>query len=239
MRPHNEIFESGEREHSTRRTQTDSKVVAGQAVYTDRSLKYYDLIVLSISNRWIWKCPSRHLEQLYNDCVAGKHLDIGVGTGYFLDRCRFPGPPEITLLDLNDASLAAAARRIERYSPKTVAANVLEPLPLGEESFDSVGLNYLLHCLPGDLQSKGCVFDHILPHLNSGGVVFGSTLLSRGVKRGFLARRLMALYNRKGIFHNEHDSLTDLEQSLNDRFDDVRVHVIGSVALFRATRPGD
>jgi SAM-dependent methyltransferase len=221
------------------KSRTDADVVAGQAVYTDRSLKYYDLFVLSISNRWIWKCPSRHLEELYNECVAARHLDIGVGTGYFLDRCRFPETPEITLLDLNEASLAAAAKRIEGYSPKTVTANVLEPLPLGERTFDSVGLNYLLHCIPGDLKSKGCVFDHLLPHLNPGGIVFGSTLLSHGVKRGFLARKLMAFYNRKGIFHNQQDSLTDLEESLNERFDDVRIDVIGSAALFRASTAGD
>jgi SAM-dependent methyltransferase len=218
---------------------TESDVLAGQAVYTERSLKYYDLIVLSVSNRFVWKCPSRHFEKLYNECIADKHLDIGVGTGYFLDRCRFPGAPEITLLDLNESSLAAAAKRIERYTPRTVTANVLEPLPLGEEKFNSVGLNYLLHCIPGDLESKACVFDHILPHLNSGGVVFGSTLLTHGVKRGFLARSLMAFYNSKGIFHNERDSLDDLERTLRERFDQVQIDVIGSAALFRAMKFAD
>lgn len=220
-------------------TPHDADVFAGQAVYTEKSLRYYDLIVLSISNRLIWKCPSRHIEQLYNECVRDKHLDIGVGTGYFLDRCRFPGTPDITLLDLNEASLAAAEKRIERYAPKTVTANVLEPLPLGEEKFDSVGLNYLLHCIPGDLKSKACVFDHILPHLNPGGVLFGSTLLSHGVKRSFLARKLMAIYNSKRIFSNEQDALTDLEQALHRRFNDVEINVIGSAALFRATKRAD
>ena len=27
------------------------------------------------------------------------HLDTGVGTGYFLDRCKFPSPPRLVLLE--------------------------------------------------------------------------------------------------------------------------------------------
>lgn len=123
----------------------NDEVIAGQAVYTDASLKYYDWLVLKISNRWVWKCPTPRLLAMYNDCVTNQHLDVGVGTGYFLDCCHFPdpdSPPSITLLDLNRASLEAAARRIERYSPQAVTANILAPLPLGETQFDSIGLNY-------------------------------------------------------------------------------------------------
>src|SRR5262249_7044284 len=66
------------------------QVAAGHAVYTKRMLTVYDFVVLVISNRLIWKCPSRRILELYNRHVTGNHLHVGVGTGYFLARCRFP-----------------------------------------------------------------------------------------------------------------------------------------------------
>ncbi|MBD3674889.1 MAG: class I SAM-dependent methyltransferase [Planctomycetaceae bacterium] len=222
------------------RTSLDDDVLAGQAVYTDSSLKYYDWLVLKISNRCIWKCPTPRLLKMYDDCVTTRHLDVGVGTGYFLDRCRFPeseSPPTITLLDLNRASLDAAARRIERYSPQTVTANILEPLPLGEARFESISLNYLLHCIPGDLTEKAVAFNHLIPFLQPGGIIFGSTLLSQGVERSFAARKLMRFYNQKGIFHNDRDRLKDLERALTTRFQQVQIETIGCAALFQARDP--
>ena len=40
--------------------------------------------------------------------------------------------------------------------------NVLEPIFLEGERFDSIGLNYLLHCIPGIIESKSVVFDHLM-----------------------------------------------------------------------------
>ena len=45
---------------------TDEQVAAGQAVYTKPVLRAYDFIVLGISNRWIWKCPTSELVAHYN-----------------------------------------------------------------------------------------------------------------------------------------------------------------------------
>jgi hypothetical protein len=57
------------------------------------------------------------------------HLDVGVGTGYFLDRCTFPvAAPEVHLMDLNPNCLEKTARRIRRYRPVTHRCNVLDPI---------------------------------------------------------------------------------------------------------------
>ena len=72
------------------------QVAAGHAVYTKRMLSVYDFVVLVISNRLIWKCPSRRILELYNRHVTGNHLDVGVGTGYFLARCRFPSSTRVS-----------------------------------------------------------------------------------------------------------------------------------------------
>lgn len=212
---------------------TPAQVEAGQAVYTKRTLAIYDGLVLGLSNEWIWRCSTRRLRALYDRHVTGEHLEAGVGTGYFLDRARFPVPsPRILLLDLNANCLEATRTRIRRYGPETLRCSLLEPIPYEGEPFASVGLNYVLHCLPGDLGSKAVVFDHLGRLLKPGGVLFGSTLLSEGVKRGAVARRLMREYNRRGYFANAGDRLVDLEEALRARFREVEVEVVGCAGVF-------
>jgi len=211
-------------------------VEAGQAVYSRRVLAFYDLLVHGFSNPLVWKCPTRRILDLYDAHVTANHLEVGVGTGYLLDRCRFPSAtPRLALVDLNENCLRATTRRLARYRPVALRANVFEPISYDGPQFESAGMTYLLHCLPGDMCSKTSAFEHVAKLLAPGGVVFGATLLSEGVPRGFLARRLMRIYNRRGIFANEQDSLSDLEEALSSRFASFDVESAGCAALFRAT----
>ena len=205
------------------------------AVYTPARLAVYDAAILGLSCRLVWRCPSRRFLELYNRHVGARHLDVGVGTGYFLDRCHFPVErPAITLLDLSEACLAKAARRVSRYSPEVRRANVLGPLDLGEARFDSVGLNGVLHCLPATMEEKAGVFRRLRPFLVEGGVLFGSTILGRGVAHGRVARKVIGIYNREGIFTNLDDDLEGLERALTSGFSRVDVETQGSFALFAA-----
>ena len=211
------------------------QIEAGQALYTPTILSIYDLFVLGVSNRLIWRCPTPLQLAHYHRHVSANHLDVGVGTGYFLDHCRFPSPmPRIGLMDLNPNSLTFTAQRIARYRPETYQRNVLEPIAFDGEKFDSVGVNYLLHCLPGSMEAKAVLFDCLKPLLNPGAVIFGTTLLHEGVHRNPVARQLMAFYNRKGVFSNSEDSLEGLTRVLNQRFAEVSVEVVGCGALFAA-----
>jgi len=207
--------------------------IAGQAVYTRRTLKLYDFLVLGLSNRLAWKCPTSALRSHYDSHVSANHLDVGVGTGYFLDRSVFPcEEPRVALMDLNETALQYAAERIKRYQPETYQRNVLEPISFTAEKFDSVGINFLLHCLPGDIEAKSVVFDHLAALMNPHAVLFGSTLLQGNQPRNWLARRLMKTYNRKGIFSNENDDLKGLQAELEKRFQDVTIETKGCAALF-------
>ena len=208
------------------------QVAAGQAAYTATALRLYDWWVLGLSNHLIWRCPTAALRQLYDRNVSDRHVDIGVGTGYFLDKARWPtADPSITLVDLNKNSLNAAANRINRYRPGTVVANALEPLPL-HRSFGSAGLCYLLHCMPGAIPEKAVVFDHLRPLLRPGARLFGATILQGDIRRSRAAQALMNLYNRKGIFSNASDTIEDLESALKARFDKVGIELRGVVGLF-------
>lgn len=209
---------------------------AGQAVYTRPILSVYDIWVLGISNHFIWRCPTRRLRQLYHKYVSSEHLDVGVGTGYYLDKCSpKKGYERLTLLDMNQNSLDKTAGRIHRYSPELFRANVLEPLTMAAKPFQSIAVNYLFHCLPGSLPEKGIILDHLAPWLAPDGLLFGATLLGKGVKHTKRAQSLMAFYNEKGIFSNLDDSLDDLHRILDDRYQNYQVEVIGCCALFVAS----
>ena len=211
------------------------EVRAGAAAYTPPLLAVYDVCVLHLACRLVWRCPSGELLRHYDEHVSAAHLDVGVGTGYFLDRCRFPSPrPRVVLADLSPHSLAVTARRIRRYQPTAYCVDVLRPFRLPEAPFGSIGLGFLLHCLPGSFAEKAVVFDHLRSMLAPGGVLFGSTLLGGGVDRGPLARGAAAVFNRARVFSNRGDTLEGLERSLRDRFGEVRIRIVGSAAVFTA-----
>jgi len=209
----------------------------GAAIYTKRLLNVYDPLVLGFSNTYLWRCPTTHLLEWFSRHVSDRHLDVGVGTGYFLDRCRFPSPtPLVALLDYNSEALRFTEQRIARYHPISYVGSVLEPVTIPLAPFRSVSLNYVLHCLPGDMTIKARVFEHLRPLVGDEGVLFGSTILGAPPPQSGLASAVMGLYNRRGIFANRGDTLAGLEVALAGSFRKVEVSMRGSVALF-AARP--
>lgn len=211
---------------------TPDQVAAGHAFYTRRSLALYDLAILGYFSRLAWKCPARRILQHYDAHVTANHLDIGVGTGYFLDRCGFPSSPRLVLMDPNDACLAKARDRVARYEPVCHRASVLDPIRIAGPAFDSIGMTYLLHCLPGDMQSKAVVFDNLTAVARPGTVVFGATLLHDGIERNWLARTVMDRNNTYGVFSNVHDDLDSLRQVATEHLEEPLIEVVGCVALF-------
>lgn len=158
---------------------------------------------------------------------------MGIGTGFLLDRCRFPSTsPRVALMDLNPATLAYSARRLQRYRPEVYRRNILERIVLDAPGFASIGLNYLMHCVPGAIEAKSVAFDHLKALMNPGAVLFGATVLQGGVRRNWAARGLMRVLNHHRIFSNRHDDLDGLRWALQRRFSEVSIDVIGCVALF-------
>lgn len=208
---------------------------AGQADYTPGFLAVYDPLVLGVMNRLVWRCPTSAVLALYEAYVSGAHLDVGPGTGWYLDHARFDRPPRaITLLDANPNVLAAASRRLARFEPGTHQANLLEPIDLAPRTFDSIALTHVLHCLPGTMADKGAVLGRLAALLRPGGRLFGSTILSGGVRHTPISRGLMRLLDARGVFGNRHDDLDALEDALAERFAEHEVRTVGTVALFSA-----
>jgi SAM-dependent methyltransferase len=211
---------------------TDERTAKGAALYSRRVLFFYDFFVVWFSSRFAWKCPAARILSLYNEHLASPHLEVGVGTGYFLDRCRCPAGLELTLADLNPGPLDVAARRLARLQPRTCRINVLEPLPLAGPGFASIGLNHVLHCLPGTMAEKAAAIRNLKAVLRPGGVLFGATVLGQGVPRNGLARFLMRLYNARGVFSNGQDNPKALEALLQANFASHQLEFRGCVALF-------
>jgi SAM-dependent methyltransferase len=208
------------------------KVESSQAAFNDRTLNYYDWL-LDLTCRLIWRCSIEQTLELYRRHLSSNHLEVGVGTGYFLDRSRFPGPESrLALLDLNPHCLKHTEARLARHAPEVYCANALAPIELGVRRFDSIAINYVLHCMPGALPEKGMAFANLKPLLSSGGVLFGSTVLRHGVPCDLRARAFMRFYNAHKVFCNLQDGLAGLTQALEENFSDVQIDVIGCVAQF-------
>ena len=217
---------------------TKAQLRAAEAAYTRQTLKLYDPFVHLFSNHLLWRCPTRLLIEQYNQNLSPWHLDVGVGTGYLLNKAKFPVvSPEITLLDLNKICLEVAAARLARYNPRTVQANIFEPLSPDIGLFSSISMSYLLHCLPGPIASKAVVFDRLRSVMAEDAVVFGATIFQRGVRMSKPAAAVMKYYNDKGIVSNRDDWPEDLERALMKRFEVVEVELHGMVALFEASKP--
>ena len=207
----------------------------GQDCYTKTFLNVvYDRLVISISNWHLWGCPTSKLIEIHNCLTSSNHLDVGVGSGYYLDNAVFKEPlKRLGLMDMNQNSLAHASKRVSRYNPTCYEVNILKPLNISMDPYDSISMNFLFHCLPGNLPYKFCALDHLLPFLRPGGCVFGSTVLGFSKKKGVIPTLVMTMYNYRGIYGNAGDSLMDLDVELKKRFHNYKIDVVGHVAIFQ------
>lgn len=217
-------------------TETTLDTQAGAAVYSPWVLKLYDWWVLSVSNRWAWQCSTRDvLLPFYRRLIGPRHLDVGVGTGFYLKHAGFRSDQQLGLLDLNENSLRTAAHRLGRSGVSGFVQDVMQPVTaLGERKYDSMALFYLLHCLPGDMADKARVFANLKPHLAEGGVLYGATILGDAAGHNAFGRKLMDVYNKKGIFGNRADTLDGLDKALRKHFAEVELAQHGKVVCFTA-----
>ncbi|UQB75936.1 class I SAM-dependent methyltransferase (plasmid) [Rhodococcus ruber] len=213
----------------------------GAALYNRAALAVYDTVVLRWSNGLVWRCPTERLLAHYDRHLSGRHLDIGPGTGWYLQNATYPTPePEITLMDLNPSTMELTSRRLAGRGIVAAAhtGSVLAPIDIEHGPFESVAANFVMHCVPGAWQDKGVAFGHIADVTAEEGVFFGSTILGRGVPHNLAGKALSTIYNdASNIFSNRQDDRSGLEAALEAAFDNVEVEEIGTVAVFAARGP--
>jgi SAM-dependent methyltransferase len=209
---------------------------AGQRDYNRVLLNAYDPLVLGPIARFVWRCPSTVLLDRYRRQIRDRHLDVGPGTGYFLEHSRLPAGSAVTILDPNAAVLRHVSRRLRALDVTAVQADVLKPLPVSGP-FDSAALHLVLHCLPGPMERKARAVANVASVLASDGVLFGASVLGREGDHRWIARRFLAVFNRQGGFDNLADTEAGLRAILEASFEQVALDVVGSAALFTASRP--
>ncbi|KAI1796815.1 S-adenosyl-L-methionine dependent methyltransferase [Ganoderma leucocontextum] len=212
------------------------------SIYTTFTLRLYDFIVLCCSTRsTLLPFYEKHTKE------SSAHLEVGSGTGYYPSMAASAGALSktclITLCDLNPNTLMYSKNRLAsagyKGSIEMLEHNIFEPLAEDMRGkYDSIALYYLFHCLPQSFPQKAmAVFANVAPALAPNGVLYGATVLGKGVAHNWLGSWLMGQYNRKGIFGNTGDLEEGLRQALGEVFEECAVMVVGVVAMFKARKP--
>jgi 2-polyprenyl-3-methyl-5-hydroxy-6-metoxy-1,4-benzoquinol methylase len=210
-----------------------TKLRRSQAYFNEFSLFFYDAVLYGVISKFAWGVSIARLDEHYRRYLSDNHLEVGVGTGFLLNRAPFVSPrPRVGLMDLSQACLDKTRRLVAAYGPICYRQNLLEPIAQPIPPFDSIALNYVMHCVPGSFAEKGIAFAHLAPLLKPGGVLFGSTVLSQGVRKNWLARPFMWLMNALGVFDNRRDNAEELEAALRQHFQIEHFEIVGVTAMF-------
>jgi hypothetical protein len=209
------------------------KTRRSQQYFNKLSLIFYDFILYGVVSKYAWGTSIQRLDAHYKKYASSNHLEVGVGTGYLLNRIVFDSArPRLALMDLSVACLDKTKRKLSRYAPETYIQNLLEPLQQTIPAFDSISINYVMHCVPGSFKEKGIAFAHLKPLMSQDGVLFGATVLSQQVSKNVLAVAAMWLLNFLGVFNNRKDNAQDLKGCLDENFQVIEFEVIGVTAFF-------
>jgi ubiquinone/menaquinone biosynthesis C-methylase UbiE len=214
----------------------DDPAYRGQADYTPALLRAYDRVVIGLVAWPVWRTPEEPLIEGYRRNIRDNHLDVGPGTGWFIERSGLPDGSSVTLVDPNPNVLRHATKQLSRFEITAVEGDVLKPLPV-EGPFESAALNLVIHCLPGPMSRKALAIQHIAAVLSPTGTLFGATVLGRSGNHNWLARRVLTAFNSRGAFDNLDDSEQGLREILEASFDEVEIQIAGSAAVFSAKRP--
>lgn len=214
----------------------DDPAYKGQREYNRLLLSAYDPLVLGPIARFVWRCPTTRLLERYRKHIRDRHLDVGPGTGYFLERSGLPDGSSVTILDPNPNVLRHVSRRLRQLDVTAVEADVLKPLPVSGP-FDSAALHLVIHCLPGPLTRKARAVANVAAVLAPSGVLFGASVLGTSGDHTWAARRMLGAFNRQGGFDNLADTEAGLVEILQASFERVEIETIGSIAIFVAAVP--
>jgi hypothetical protein len=205
----------------------------GQADYNELLLRLYDPLALGPISRYVWRAPAEVGSRLYRQHIRPNHLDVGPGTGYFIDHAGLPPASKVTILDPNPNILRHVTRRLHDLDVTAVEADVLKPLPVSGP-FASAGMNAVLHCLPGPMERKAAAVANIAAVLAPDATFFGATVLGRSARHTRAGRAMLWAFNRRGTFDNLDDTEDGVAEILRASFNDVTIETLGGLAIFAA-----
>lgn len=193
---------------------------------------YYDSIVNNINCTYSWRCPPHHVKQFYRNNLSKNHLEIGPGTSYFIKNTQFD---TLHLMDVNHDVLHFSATKMKNNSKYIykIDHNIFVPdsPPIFLKDIHSIGVNYVLHCVPHKL-SDSIYFLTKNIRTNTTYTLFGTTVVPQSTQN-ILAYSQIRLLNRYGIFHNRNHSVDDLSLYLSKNYyNRYTLHQIGNTLFF-------
>ncbi len=189
----------------------------------------YDYLVNNLNCKYVWKCDQKFINKLYEKNITYNHLEIGPGTGYFLRNYNFNN---LHLIDINDdvlnnceKNLKSNCQNIHLYNK-----NIFEINNKINKEITSIGLSYVLHCVPNNLDSS---LNNLVENVKTGNkiIIFGSTVIPN--KNDYLATTEIYLLNKFGIFNNMNHNKNQLENIVNKYNGNIKQ--IGNVLIFDFT----
>lgn len=207
------------------------KLKISQFYFNPILLNLYDWLLYGFVSQYLWGCTIEFLVNRYKVLVGKTHLEVGVGTGYLLDKFN-PENIVIDLMDLSESCLQKTSQRLKRYKPATFKQNILESCTEYSKQYESICLNYVLHCVPGDFKTKSIAFGNLKELLTPEGVLFGTTVIRKNNAGHVLAQLFMLFVNMVGLFNNLNDDPEELRLGLEEHFEYVDVIVVSSTAVF-------
>ena len=199
---------------------------------------FYDLLVNKLNCKYIWRCNYNIINSLYDRNISKHHLEIGPGTGFFINKFKFDN---LTLCDINQDILDYSFDNLKNNSKNISKINFnlfdnLSQTNLNKNvKFESVGANYVLHCIPGKIEDKLLTLVHNLKKINKSHkcVLYGGTVINDPYYNTFLSNALIKCLNHFKIFNNKEDFSYNIINNLekhNIKFD---YSIVGCVFIFK------
>ncbi|KAF5689874.1 hypothetical protein FDENT_4188 [Fusarium denticulatum] len=225
-------------------------------------MPFYDILIHRVTVPLVWRCSTQNnLRPLFSNNFSKRHVDIGVGTGYFprlaiKDTGRDPKDQHLTLVDLSEYALATARRRVLSKYPEAqvdcVHADAVLPLPesLQGQKFTSASLFLVIHHMSQPTASKANAIANVQSLLTKDGVLVGCTVLGKQWEKsgqgykvkseeplGRAAALLLGYCNRRRAFDNWQDDPNVLVEALKAGFEEVETNVVAMIFVFKASKP--
>ena len=133
-------------------------------------------------------------------------------------------------MDINQPILNESKKNLElKYSNIQVINHDIFKKPIKIDNLESVGINYVLHCVPGNLEYK---FENLLKNLPTNVNIFGASVINDSDKQTSLSKAELYFLNNKGIFNNHQDYSEDFLNFMLNQKINFNHKIIGNVLIF-------
>ncbi len=190
-----------------------------------------------VLNPYVWGCDSEIILRHFMAHASNNHLELFPEDSFLLQHYPVHHGNRLSLAGHEYDQVSRIAGQLALTNVNILQAGSFGKLSKSLSSFNSIGINFLLHQMMGRMDYKAMhVFKHCRDALVSGGKLFGCTVLGRSIDKGFLAKQFLSHYNNRLIFNNQYDSPRLLEAALKSCFQNVEIELHGCIALFSGTK---